>query len=126
MNKCPKCTSEMTTKHFGPLVSVDRCTNCFGFWITAAALRKMTQLPMSDVLDVGSVEVGARYNAINEIDCPVCSEAMQHEFHPIQRHIRYEHCIGCDGYFLDAGEFTDIKHYTVGDWFKSLLLPRSR
>ena len=111
----------MATKHFGPLNAIERCSNCHGIWITAPTLRKLTELPMSDILDVGNPNLGARYDEIDHIDCPRCAGQMLREHHPTQPHIGYEHCRSCDAYFLDAGELTDIKHYTVGEWFKNLL-----
>ena len=40
-----------------------------------------------------------------------------------QPHIWYEACKSCDGVFLDAGEFADLKEHTLLDRLKDLFAP---
>jgi hypothetical protein len=37
-----------------------------------------------------------------------------------QPHIWFEHCTVCSGSFFDAGEFKDLTHHTIVDFFKDL------
>ena len=40
---------------------------------------------------------------------------------PRQQHIWYETCLDCNGSFFDAGEFRDLAHETISDFFKGLV-----
>jgi Zn-finger nucleic acid-binding protein len=37
-----------------------------------------------------------------------------------QHHIDYEACTTCYGIFLDAGEFKDLKSFTIADYLRGL------
>jgi hypothetical protein len=37
-----------------------------------------------------------------------------------QHHIWFEHCTVCGGCFFDAGEFRDLAHETIWDFFRDL------
>ena len=45
---------------------------------------------------------------------------------PVQRHIWFEACTACNGVFLDAGEFRDLKGHTLLDRLKDLFTPERR
>ena len=120
MMDCPKCGDPMELKHFGAHYAVNRCSNCRGIWCNAAQISDLESVPMLDVLDVGDAVRGAVYDQIKDIDCPECGARMERQSVPRQPHIDIEVCPGCAGVFLDAGELTDAKHFTVGDWLKAL------
>ena len=49
--------------------------------------------------------------------------------HVADRHkpdVRYEVCIGCEGAFLDAGEFRDLARLSLVDLLRGLLRHRRR
>lgn len=118
---CPKCSAEMEEAVYDE-VRVDRCTNCKGLWFDTGELEELRKDTwMADyILDTGDAKVGKRYNRLDKITCPVCSDAMVEEFDQDQPHIMYERCPNGHGTFLDAGEFTDLMHKTFWDRFKRL------
>ena len=75
---------------------------------------------MGDALDMGDPEEGKKWDAVEDIACPRCGKDMEKGSDPKQPHIWYEFCSE-HGMFMDAGEFTDFKHETLGDWFRSLI-----
>ena len=58
-----------------------------------------------------------------ELQCPVCDTQMIRMVDPVQRHIWFEACTACNGVFLDAGEFRDLKQHTLLDHLKDLFTP---
>ena len=120
--QCPKCESPMDTKSYGNLITLERCTNCFGMLVAPEVLTQMKQEWMADaLLDIGHPKVGKAYDAIDEIDCPVCNVRMDKIMDPVQTHIWMESCPNCEKIFLDAGEFTDLKYETLMDKFRDLV-----
>jgi len=118
--RCPKCSNELTVKNYGRLISVNRCGGCAGLFVMPDALAEMKDEWMSEMLDSGNATEGRKLDAVRDIDCPSCSTRMEHKTDDKQTHIGYEQCPGCGGVFFDAGEFTDWKQDTVGDFFKGL------
>ena len=57
---------------------------------------------------------------MEDVSCPRCGKQMHKTSDPKQRHIWYEQCDE-HGLFMDAGEFTDYKHETLSDWFRSAI-----
>lgn len=117
---CPKCTREMEKVTHGG-VEVDRCTGCHGIWFDLLEREKLTALEDSKKIDPGSAEVGANWNVVDRIDCPKCGTRMARLVDPQQRHVWYEACETCNGIFLDAGEFRDLKSLTLLDRLRDLL-----
>ena len=125
--KCPKCQAEMETKSYGPKISLERCTHCYGLLVEEAVLSQMRGEWMAEsFLDIGHPAMGKEYNKVDEIVCPVCEITMDKIVDPVQTHIWLESCSGCARIFLDAGEFSDLKHETLSDKFKSLLKGRRK
>lgn len=81
----------------------------------------MKEVWMSEAaLDIGSPAVGARLNKVLNISCPEGHGLMHKRADPEQPHIWYEECTTCNGIFLDAGEFTDLKFKTFMDWLRNI------
>jgi len=120
VDSCPKCQQVFRKRRFGPEISLDVCSGCNGIWCPGDDLEHLLTLPMVDVLDVGDARVGAVYNRVTNIDCPGCGTRMKNTRVTDQPHIGIEVCPGCSSVFLDAGELTDIRHITFGDWVKSM------
>jgi hypothetical protein len=55
-----------------------------------------------------------------KVKCPKCNVKMHTMKDILQHHIEYEQCGSCMGVFLDAGEFTDIKEFTLKEFYQSL------
>lgn len=116
---CPKCDAVMEDVVVNA-VTVERCTNCKGLWFSGADHKELKRMDGSDSIDIGSAKVGAKFDDLEDVPCPVCGEIMQRIADKFQPHIHYETCPASHGVFFDAGEFKDFSHETLGDFFKSL------
>ncbi len=117
--KCPKCEHGMDEVTYQG-IAIDRCSHCQGLWFDTGEAERLKDRWMGDALDVGSAVEGRKWNAIEDVDCPRCGLRMHKASDPGQRHIWYERC-NLHGIFMDAGEFTDYKHETLLDHFRSLI-----
>jgi Zn-finger nucleic acid-binding protein len=119
--KCPKCFSPMVKVQFAG-AQVDRCTNCQGLFFDELEKEALEKTKNADSIDIGDAKVGRRFNKVDRIQCPRCETPMMRVVALDQPHIWFEQCKVCGGSFLDAGEFRDLSHHTVVDFFKDLLV----
>jgi uncharacterized protein len=117
--ECPKCSHPMEQVVYGD-IEVDRCTLCKGLWFDAREHEELKKIPGSEAIDIGDADVGAIFNHDDRIRCPRCAGRMLRMVDPDQPHIWYESCSSCHGVYFDAGEFTDFKQHTIGDFFRRL------
>lgn len=117
--KCPKCSDEMPVIDCEG-IEVHRCNGCGGLWFDLLGHEHLKAIEGSESIDIGSAQVGKRYNEVGRIDCPVCSTQMIRMVDRLQPHIWYESCTSCYGVFFDAGEFRDYKEKTVLDFFRDI------
>jgi len=117
--KCPKCNGYMKPISYGG-VEVNRCVKCFGLWFDDYELDEIRKLKGSEVIDIGDTEVGSRQDFVRDIKCPQCGLPMLHRTDTRQTHIHFEECPDGHGVYFDSGEFKDLKHLSVGEFFKSL------
>lgn len=117
--QCPKCGHGMQEATYGD-ITIDRCTQCGGLWFDTGEAERLKDRYMGDVLDSGDPGEGRRWDTVEDIACPRCGKDMQKTSDPHQKHIWYESCEE-HGLFMDAGEFTDYKHETLLDYFRSLI-----
>lgn len=117
---CPKCISPMVKVPFGG-IEVDRCTDCHGLFFNEFDKERLRKMRGADSLDVGDLNTGREFNQVDRILCPRCGALMIRMVDHDQPHIWFEHCTVCSGSFFDAGEFKDLMHHTVVDFFKDLL-----
>lgn len=103
-------------------IEVDRCTDCQGLWFDEFEKEELKKLKGSDRIDTGDAKVGREFNKVDRILCPRCGSRMIRMVDVDQPHIWFEHCTVCAGSFFDAGEFKDLKHHTIVDFFKDLLV----
>jgi Zn-finger nucleic acid-binding protein len=114
--QCPKCQKSMERLSF-PAAEVDRCTGCQGIWFDM--LEHDDLRAQAREIDIGSPKVGAEYNKIDLIPCPVCpNTTMIRMVDAQQPHIWFESCPVCFGRFFDAGEYRDLAEHSIGDFFK--------
>jgi Zn-finger nucleic acid-binding protein len=104
-------------------VEVDRCAGCEGLWFDAGELDWLAQDEVAEAIDVGEVRA---LNHVTEIDCPRCGKPMKHVADRHKPDVRYEVCIGCEGAFLDAGEFRDLARLSLAELFRGLIRRRRR
>jgi len=119
---CPKCEVAMTPITYAG-IEVDRCPQCDGLWFDALEAERLREIPGSE-----SIDPSQRHSTpapAGPIKCPVCQAQMIEMVVHRQPHIHFEGCTVCGGWFLDAGEFKDMKEFTVAEWLKSLLPPKS-
>ena len=116
---CPKCISPMARVQFSG-VEFNRCTDCQGLWFNEFEKEDLMKQKGAEQVDIGPANVGRMWNEIDRILCPRCSVPMIRMVDLKQPHIWYEHCKLCGGSFFDAGEFRDLLHHTVLDFFRDL------
>ncbi|HUG99856.1 MAG TPA: zf-TFIIB domain-containing protein [Gammaproteobacteria bacterium] len=117
--ECPKCGHRMEQVVYSD-IEVDRCTLCKGLWFDVLEHEELKVIPGAESIDTGDPEVGAIFNRDDRIRCPRCAGPMIRMVVPDQPHIWYESCGTCHGVYFDAGEFTDFKKHTLGDFFRRL------
>jgi len=117
---CPKCDGAMEAVKYRD-IEVDRCVNCQGIWFDMLDAEHLKAAEGSETIDIGNVEVGQGYNAVDRIECPKCHEPMLRMVDRAQPHIWYESCPVCYGLFFDAGKFADYREETIADFFRDLL-----
>jgi uncharacterized protein len=122
---CPKCSSPMLKVDFAG-AEVERCTQCYGLFFEAFDKARLQKLKDPESLDNGDPATGRRMNRVDRIVCPRCASPMIRMVDFDQPHIWFEHCTVCAGSFFDAGEFKDLMHHTVTDFFKDLLVKERR
>ena len=101
-------------------VEVNRCTDCHGLFFDEFEKEQLLKMKRSDVIDTGDPELGKEFNKVDQIICPRCGSRMIRMVDLDQPHIWFEHCKVCSGSFFDAGEFRDLKHHTILDFFRDL------
>ena len=122
---CPKCQALMEAVSFDG-VTVDRCTGCKGIWFDANEQKKLADAKGSEAIDTGDVNVGREMNEMTGVNCPRCQQPMVQMEDVDQHHITFEACQACKGMFLDAGEFKDLKNYTLLDYLKGLFKHKTK
>jgi Zn-finger nucleic acid-binding protein len=118
--QCPKCQGEFEKITVGS-IEVDRCVNCGGLWFDMLEKEDLVKIKGSESIDIGDEQAGAQYREMRNIDCPQCGQAMIPMVDKDQFHIKYESCATCYGAFFDAGEFRDLKEFTVLERFSQML-----
>ena len=117
---CPKCSSKFEKVSFGE-IEVERCLGCQGLWFDMLEKDDLAKIEGSEAIDIGDDQVGDEYDSLQDIKCPQCTVKMLPMVDKDQVHIKYESCPICYGTFFDAGEFRDLKEYTVLERFKEML-----
>jgi Zn-finger nucleic acid-binding protein len=107
-------------------VEVERCTDCQGIFFDEFAREELEKKGGAESIDIGDAQVGREFNKVDRIYCPRCGSLMIRMVDLKQHHIWFEHCTVCGGSFFDAGEFRDLKHHTILDFFKDLVARERR
>jgi Zn-finger nucleic acid-binding protein len=101
-------------------VVLDQCEGCGGLWFDPGEADASKEQWRSEYIDSGEPKVGAQFNEIRDINCPICEKPMEKFNDPKQSHLQFEACQE-HGIFMDAGEFTDFKYETVADKFRGVV-----
>ena len=122
---CPKCETDMEAIAVDA-VTVDRCTRCGGIWLDAGELAALRDMKNPERIDTGDVKAGRLMDKLNAGACPRCRGPLKTKVDVDQHHIHFEYCEACKGMFLDAGEFTDLKSYTLHDYVRGLFKHKTK
>jgi Zn-finger nucleic acid-binding protein len=113
---CPVCSKEMVEEDFG--VKVNVCENgCKGIWFPHWALQKIDQ----NNEGVGkALEAALNSPRVNQpdrgpIQCPVCHIPMHRHKYSRDQEVNVDECYGCEAFFLDSGELSDIRNKAMTD-----------
>ena len=112
MLKCPACTFELTEFTLGG-ISLDACHGgCGGIWFDAFELQRLDEqheLPDQHLLRI-QINPRIKVDYGRKRTCPRCEGVkLQRHFYSARREVEVDHCPGCGGYWLDAGEFEKIR-----------------
>ncbi len=107
---CPKCRTALTKRHLGA-VEIDECPGCRGIWFDADELRRAKDhsAPDANWLDFEIWTRGDQVHAAKAaLRCPACEGPLVALRYGGDRHVQIDHCPGCQGTWLDSGEFKKI------------------
>lgn len=98
----------MTTNN----IRLDVCHGgCGGIWFDKFELDKLDEQKKADEGFLSSLEASKSMTVdlAKRIQCPKCSNiVMLRNFFSVKKEVEVDHCAGCGGYWLDAGELTRI------------------
>jgi Zn-finger nucleic acid-binding protein len=102
-------------------IQVDKCTSCNGIWFDLMELQDLKKMKGSEKIDsIKECKPVISPVVDKKVKCPKCNVKMHTMKDILQHHIEYEQCGSCKGVFLDAGEFTDLKDFTLKEFYQSL------
>ncbi len=116
---CPRCAGAMGPHTHAAGLDLERCGDCGGLFCTSENFQALLTTDGTESLDTLPRAKGGSEHS-DSLDCPRCTKKMVMYRYPPQPHIRIDRCVDCLGVFLDAGELTDMKRYTLLDWFRDL------
>jgi len=99
---CPKCQQQLKERYVSAVnLNVDYCPKCKGVWLDRGELEQA--MPVADPhLQIPPNAVRLR------APCPRCAQPL-HAFPYPQTRVTIEMCKACRGFWLDAGEFKQIR-----------------
>lgn len=109
---CPKCRGIMAPVTFNEIV-IDRCQTCGGLWFDLLEHEDLKAAPGAEALDSGDPALGARYDRVGLIRCPVDNSPMVRMVDKARPSLWFESCPLCFGVFFDAGEFSDFREESL-------------
>jgi|ERR1043166_1715427 Zn-finger nucleic acid-binding protein len=106
--KCPSCKSPLLEKNAGGM-TLDICYGgCGGIWFDAAELERVTARAAATLHTIWQSPIG-RLNRAGPPLCPRCpGQVLQRKWFSEMKSVEIDQCPGCDGIWLDAGEFSRI------------------
>lgn len=110
--KCPACFNQLSEITVGRL-TVDVCRGgCGGIWFDAFELQQVDEPgePASEWLVNITRDPDVQVDANLKRSCPRCDGVkLKRQFFSPKRRVEIDHCPGCAGYWLDAGELEKIR-----------------
>lgn len=112
MLKCPACNFELTKFTLGG-ITLDACHGgCGGIWFDAFELQHLDEQHELSDQHLLRIQINPRIKVdfSRKRACPRCQGVkLQRHFYSVRREVEVDHCPGCGGYWLDAGEFDKIR-----------------
>lgn len=109
---CPACSRSMTLVEVGK-VKVDVCDGgCGGIWFDHGELQQMDDgdEPTNPELLRIAVDPELKVDHEPKRNCPVCDGVtMMRHFYSTKQEVVIDKCAGCNGIWLDAGEYEAIR-----------------
>lgn len=109
--ECPSCDNQLQTFESSG-IQLDSCNSCGGVWFDNFELKKLRE-KKSETNSLSfelKVEPGTYIDRDRERICPKCTNIkMRRHFYGPNREIEVDTCAGCNGMWLDHGEFESIK-----------------
>lgn len=118
--ECPKCQSSFEKLIYAN-IEIERCLNCRGLWFDMLEKEDLAKFRGSEAIDIGNAQVSQKYRDMDDIKCPHCAVDMIPMVDKDQYHIKYESCPSCYGTFFDAGEFRELKEFSVMERFFAMV-----
>lgn len=115
--RCPKCRAPMAAVRLAE-TEIDRCSGCGGLWFDMLEQEDLRAAPGADALDSGDRSLGARYDRVGLVRCPVDDQIMVRLVDRARPSLWFESCPLCYGVFFDAGEFAEFREEHLGDLFR--------
>ncbi|MDX2132243.1 MAG: zf-TFIIB domain-containing protein [Planctomycetota bacterium] len=94
-------------------VGVDKCGGCHALWFDALELEKVLAAPGAVAALEPDPSPRAPNGAPASPKCPRCAALLIRTRDLRQRHVHLLSCTVCGGVLLDAGEFTDLSHFSL-------------
>ena len=107
--KCPACDGDLVSRTTEN-VTVDVCDGgCGGIWLDAFELARVDEALPRELQEV-SRDPKLVVDHERKRPCPRCDGVkMQRHFFSATHRVEVDSCPGCGGYWLDAGELTQIR-----------------
>jgi len=114
---CPVCGKKMVTQDFGNVL-VDVCVKgCKGIWFDWLELRKLNEKHEGFGAALQAALKFPRVNDSNRprLKCPKCGIPMYAHQYPTDKEVNVDECYGCGGFFLDSGEFKEVRDHSMSE-----------
>ncbi len=109
---CPACSRDLIEVQVGS-VCVDICQGgCGGIWFDAFELQKVDEDHEQAGEHLLAIELDPNVvvDSTHRRSCPRCAGIkLQRHFFSAKRRVEVDQCPNCGGYWLDAGELTQIR-----------------
>jgi Zn-finger nucleic acid-binding protein len=110
---CPDCKGELKHSNCKSII-VDECIKCRGKWFDRDELRRVKDSVDDDLKWIDFDPFGKDAEKLSVASkgkrCPKCSTTMQ-SLKYMDSKVSIDKCLGCEGVWLDPGEFAKIIRY---------------
>lgn len=111
--KCPRCSKLLKVMKANQ-VELNVCHGgCGGIWFDNFEIKKLDEQHEADHEFLATLQNAptTRVNLEQRLNCPKCTNiVMLRNFFSVKKSVEVDHCGGCGGYWLDAGELIRINN----------------